>query len=159
MRYIKALGNYFYLSTDDGFVRVSEDGKVEPLLADQIVTAVFPPEGSMYAITWNGPQLSTSLYKSATGSSWEQLANLRSETKMLSYYPVNDTLLLASYNSQLFKIDMGQDMVFRELDNTGLEGHYISSVAKVSDRVYVGTLSGLFTKEVEHLLTYKEEGE
>lgn len=157
VRYIKAYGDYFYLSTDNGFVRVSEDGTVEPILSDQIVTAIFPHKGNLYAITWNGPRQSNSLYVSATGGNWTRAADLSSAAEMLSYYPVSDTLLLASYNSQLFKVDLDSGMSVKELDNTGLEGHFINSMAKVKDKVYVGTLSGLFVKDAKHLLTYKDE--
>lgn len=158
MRYITAHGNDFYVSNDMGFFHISEEGKITRLMSDQIGHDVFKYKGNLYAVTWNGPRNTVSLYKSSTGNNWTLYTPLGQMADMMTYHAISDDKLLASYNSQLFEVEIGIDtFILREIDNTGLEGNFITSIAKVNDKVYIGTQSGLFSKSAEHLLTYKED--
>lgn len=158
MRYITAHGSDFYVSNDRGFFHISEEGEITRLMSDQIGHSVFMNKGNLNAITWNGPHRTVSLYKASAANSWALDQQLDGQADMLTYHAISDDVLLASYNSQLFEVEIGIDtFILRELDNAGLEGNFITSIAKVNDKVYIGTQSGLFSKSEEHLLTYKEE--
>lgn len=153
--HIKSLNNFFYVSTQNGLVRISEEGVLENVWSNHLIYSIFKHKGNLYSTAWNIDRLT--LYTSTDGRSWIPVADyLRDLVRNLSFYPVSDDLLLGVYNSQLFELDL-TTMQIRELDNTGLEGHYITSVAKVKEKVYVGTQSGLFSKDAAHLLTYKNE--
>lgn len=154
--HVRSLNNFFYVSTQNGLVRISEEGVLENVWSNHLVYSIFNQKGKLYSTAWNIDRLT--LYTSTDGRNWIPVADLSDLLRNLTFYPVGDDLLLGVYNSQLFELDL-TTMQIRELDNTGLEGHYITSVAKVKEKVYVGTQSGLFTKDAAHLLTYKNEGE
>ena len=46
--------------------------------------------------------------------------------------------------------------IIQELDNTGLEGNEITSVNQHDGKIWVTTLSGMFTKDVKDFFTFKE---
>jgi hypothetical protein len=151
--HIKSFDNYFYLHTVDGLARISEEGEVQYVMSNPHMYNIFKHKGNLYTVAFNDRL--TSLYKSVNGSNWAHTADLIDGLRDLSFYSVSDDILLAVYNSHLFELNL-DTMAFKELDNTGLEGHYITAIKQLKDHIFVGTQSGLFKKNIEHLLTYKE---
>ncbi|PVY41644.1 hypothetical protein [Pontibacter virosus] len=158
VRYIRSHHNNFYVATDWGFYKITEEGEIDFQMPDQVAYATFEHKGDLYTIARHGRRQTHALFRAVSGQTWSLDAHVGGTAEWLSYHAISDEILLASYNSQIFEVEPGIDKLqLRELDNTGLEGHSITSIAKVSDKVYIGTQSGLFSKAAEHLLTYKEE--
>jgi hypothetical protein len=158
VRHMRSHQNDFLVTTDWGFYRISEDGEISFQLPYQIASSTFEHKGDLYAVSRHGRQQTHALLKSITPHNWAIDANLGSQAEMLQYHAITDEMILASYNSQIFELELGAgNFVLRELDNTGLEGHAITSIARLNDKIYIATRSGLFSKAAEHLLTYKEE--
>lgn len=156
--HMRSHGNNFYVGTDWGFYKITEDGEINYQMPKEVGVTSFEHKGNIYSIVSNWEKQTVSLMRSISDQTWSLDAQLTDAPGRLSYYAISDDLLLASYYSQIFTIELGIDkLLIRELDNTGLEGHFITSIAKVGSKVYIGTQSGLFSKEAEHLLTYKEE--
>lgn len=160
VRYMRSHQNNFYVATDWGFYRITEEGDIDFQMPNQAVYASFEHKGNLYAIARHGLKQTHGLFRSVSDGSWSMDMQLDNTAERLYYYAISDEILLASYYSQIFKIELDADkFVVRELDNTGLKGHFITSIAMLNDMVYIGTHSGIFSKEADHLLTYKEEKE
>ncbi|OKL39476.1 hypothetical protein [Pontibacter flavimaris] len=158
VRHMRSHQDNFYVATDWGFYKFSKEGEISFQMPHQIAYTSFDHKGEIYAFARHGTRQTHGLFRYGSGQSWSMDAQIGNSAEMLAYHAISDELLLASYNSQIFEVELGVDkLIVRELDNTGLEGHYITSIAMVKDKVYIGTHSGLFSKAAEHLLTYKEE--
>lgn len=155
IRQIKSMGGKFYVVSNFGLDKVSEEGDIERIVSGQFIDGLFAHKGNYFAVTYDGGNSTASLFTSTTGNSWTFATKLTNKEQILTYHPVSDDLLLASFKSQLFEIDVNNSFNIRELDNTGLEGNLITAIAKTNDKVYVATQSGLFSKSVEQVLTYK----
>lgn len=155
--HMRSHGNNFYVGTDWGFYRITEEGGLDFQMPEEVGVTSFEHKGDIYSITSNWKKKTVSLMRSISDQTWSLDAQLIDAPGRLSYYAISDDTLLASYYSQIFTIELGIDkLIIRELDNTGLDGHLITSITKVGDKVYIGTQSGLFSKAAEDLLTYKE---
>jgi hypothetical protein len=153
---IATIDNYFYLSFRSGsFVRISENGTIEALV-EREMHPVFKHNNVYYGFSYDG------LYTSATGNNWTLISGMTSnlllpQLRQLLFHSINPNTLIATYNSQLFKVDItSKNIKVTELENSGLNGHRITSLAQFNGKVYVTTLSGLFTNEEEKLLSFKE---
>ncbi|MCJ8165271.1 hypothetical protein MKJ04_10490 [Pontibacter sp. E15-1] len=156
IKQIKSMGGNFYVESNFGLDKVSEKGEMDRIVSGEFVDGLFAHKGNYYAVTYHGSKGLSSLFTSNTGNNWVFVTNLNENVQYLSYYAVSDDLLLASYQSQLFEIDVNNSFNIRELDNTGLEGNFITGIAKTNDKVYVATQSGLFSKSIEQALTSKD---
>lgn len=157
IRYMRSHQNNFYVTTDWGFYKISEEGNIDFQMPNQVAFASFEHKGILYAIARHAQKQTYGLHRSVSDISWAELLQLNDAVENLTYYAISDEILLASFRSQLFEVDLGgNQMIVKELDNTGLEGHLINSIAMANNKVYIGTQSGLFSKALESLLTYKE---
>ncbi|AKD03578.1 hypothetical protein POKO110462_15870 [Pontibacter korlensis] len=157
VEHIKTLGNYFYVSTGGGITKVSEEGEVEGFVNEESLESMFVHKGNHYAITYRGSFNKCSLHKSSTnGKDWTFVSELNHNAGFLNYHIVSDSLLVGSYRSQIFEIDVDNSFYIRELENEGLAGNYITAIKKVDDLIYVATHSGLFSKSLEDVVVYKE---
>lgn len=148
----------FYVTTDWGLYKITEEGEINLQMPEQIVYSFFSHKRSMYTISRNQRTQSHGLFRSETGDSWSHKMHLSNIFERLIYYAISDDILLASSGSQIFEVTLGEDQIqVKELDNTGLDGHYITAVIMLKDKVYISTQSGLFSKNIEHLLTYKHQ--
>lgn len=157
VKYIQVFDNYFYISFREGkFVRVSDDGAVEELMVKR-VSKMFRHGGSYYGFSHDG------LQRSATGKDWAVIPDMTANTtftnlQMFMYHTLSNDLLIATYNSQLFKVELSpKELRLVELDNNGLDGNKITSIAQFNGMVYITTLSGAFYREQSKFLTYKKE--
>jgi hypothetical protein len=157
VKYIQAFDNYYYISFRGGrFIRISEDGMVEELLAKQMFP-VFKHAGILYGFSYDD------LYKSATGKNWDLVSGITANStltnlQMLRYHALSNDLLIATYNSQIFKVELSQkELRLVELDNSGLDGNKITSIARYKNMIYLTTLSGVFHRKESEFLTKKVE--
>ncbi|MBF8962084.1 hypothetical protein I0P70_02395 [Pontibacter sp. FD36] len=158
VRYMRSHQNNFYVATDWGFYKITEEGEIDFQMPDQVAYATFEHKGDLYAIARHGRQQTHALFRSVSGQSWSLDAHTGNAAEWFNYIAISDDVILAFRNSQIFEVEVGIDKLqLRELANTGLVGHMITAIAKVKNKIYIGTQSGLFSKAAEHLLTYKEE--
>ncbi|WP_237717885.1 hypothetical protein [Pontibacter sp. BAB1700] len=157
VRYMRSHQNNFYVATDWGFYKISEEGEIDFQMPDQVAYATFEHKGELYTLARHGRQQTHALFRAVSGQSWSLDAHAGNAAEWFNYIAISDDVILAFRHSQIFEVEVGIDKLqLRELDNTGLVGHTITSIAKVKNKVYIGTQSGLFSKATEHLLTYKE---
>ena len=97
------------------------------------------------------------LYASDQGNNWELVGNVDFNFSLLNYQLVEGKTI-AYYNSQLFHIEYKEDGIHAtELDNTGMESHKITSVARLGPRVLSDYFIRKFFKEYNSFLQPKEE--
>ncbi len=140
----------FYVAVDAGTYKI--DATRTPLrVSGRALYKMFAIDGRLYGLH------NQELYASDQGDHWELVGNLDFNFSLLNYQLVEGKTI-AYYNSQLFLLEHKEGVVhFTELDNTGMESHKITSVARLGPRVYVTTLSGVFFKEYDSFLNPKEE--
>ncbi|MEZ0484804.1 hypothetical protein [Fibrella aquatica] len=153
---VSSIGSYFLVSTSNGTYRISPDGSYQKTYPYSFQN-LFTFKGTVYGIT----AANTSTLKLAAstdqGNTWSIIVDqLPNEYRFLTYKTVGDQLI-ATYNGQLFQLIITPTTLsVVELDNTGLYGNKITSVAQFRNTVYVSTLSGVFTKPVRTFLTQKK---
>jgi len=103
------------------------------------------------------------LYKPTNGKDWAPVSGMTANAtlnnlQMLNYHALSNGLLIATYNDQMFKVELSEkELKLIELDNSGLDGNKITSIARFRDKIYLTTLSGVFYRGEDKFLTYKQE--
>ena len=134
--------NNFYVTTFEATQRIDAQGNVDDVASPLPLRKMFQVEGLLVGINFE------SIYSSTDGVHWTTGGN--SETLRLLRYTQARGLALAYYNSQIFQLTReGTSLQIRELNNEGLSGHEITSIAVLEDKVFVTTLSGVFEKALE----------
>lgn len=155
-----SVGDYFILSTSNGIYRVAPDGTFEKTNT-QLMPRLFVYKSDLYGIAQafsDGVNSNQLLVSKDEGRTWTVLSSSLSTTYGFLYFQQVGDELIASYNSQLFQLTLTPTtLTTTELDNTGLYGNRITSVAQFRNTVYVSTLSGVFTKPVRTFLTPKKD--
>jgi hypothetical protein len=157
VNYIQVFNDYFYVVYgSEKLVRISEEGDVEELMSNWLVP-MFRHSGSLYGFYRDR------LYKSASGKDWNEILGLTSNATLfdlprLNYHTLSNGELIATYNSQLFKVELSENRILlKELDNSGLDGNKITSIARFKDKIYLTTLSGVFYRGEDQFLTLKQD--
>ncbi|RNI28684.1 hypothetical protein [Rufibacter latericius] len=139
----------FYVATGGASYLLSPDGNLQKL-RDSGLLNVFTYKQNVYGLFNDG------LHHSPDGKTWNFKADI-STLNLLSYTSLHDTLLLGTFNDQVFQLRIKPTSInMLELQNEGLKGNKITSVALFGHKVYITTLSGVFVKDEKDLLTYKD---
>ncbi|WP_375447847.1 hypothetical protein [uncultured Fibrella sp.] len=153
-----AQGNYLFVATygGGGAYRIAPNGSYQQTYPYSILR-FFVGNGTLYGLTYANTQSLKLIASTDQGVSWKVLTDqLPADYQSLQIRQVNNQLI-AWYNSQLFQLTITPTKLTAvELDNTGLYGNQITSVATFRNTVYVSTLSGVFTKPVRTFLTPKK---
>jgi len=142
--------NRFYLSDDKNLWSIAESGEAIRLL-QKPVAKMFKLKNELFTIAPDG------FYSSTNGTSWNRIGFVSNNMTLVNYTTLNDTLLIGYRNDQLFRIKLEPGSKTVELANAGMEGHWITSVSLFKDRVYLTTLSGVFTKNLSDFIKLKED--
>jgi hypothetical protein len=149
--YIKAIDDFFFISTSDGTQKVYSDGTVKKVLNSRILE-VFKKDGKLYAF-FEPDQLYIS---KDNGETWEKLIGISSQVINVLYYNIGDSLTFYK-GSQLFAAKFkDSNYSVRELKNDGLEGNQITSISEFNDSVYVTSYSGVFYKSKSQFFESKK---
>ncbi|MEZ0539409.1 hypothetical protein [Fibrella arboris] len=155
LRAMSSIGRYFLVSAGSGTYRISPDGSYQKTYPYPFLN-LFTFKGTVYGITTANTGTLKLASSTDQGNTWSILVDqLPDAYRLFTYKTVNDQLI-ATYNSQLFQLKLTPTTLSPvELDNTGLYGNKITSVAQFRNTIYVSTLSGVFTKPVRTFLTPK----
>jgi len=150
-----AFGENFFVQIDNGLWKITPTGDKVKAVSESgdiyNVHNIFRYQDHLIAATLYGGKI----YQSdLSGEDWNLLGNTGDFDFDTEFFYVDDSLC---YNtgSHLFTFNM-QTLKSRELDNTGLEGNGITSVNSFNGKVWVTTLSGLFTRDEKDFFTYKK---
>jgi hypothetical protein len=139
--YVKAIDDFFFVSTSGGTQKVYSDGTIKTVLNSRILE-VFKKDEKLYAF-FEPTQLFIS---EDNGETWKILAGIDSNLTNVLYYQVGDSVTFYK-GSQLFTAKFGNaNYSIRELKNDGLEGNQITSISEFNDSIYVTSYSGVFYK-------------
>jgi len=154
---ISSIGSYFLVSTSNGTFQIASDGIYRKTYPYPFLK-FFVFNGTVYGITTANTGTLKLAKSTDQGSTWSIIIDqLPDAYRTFTYKTVGDKLI-AAYNSQLFQLTITPTTFSTvELDNTGLYGNRITSVAQFRNTVYVSTLSGVFTKPVRTFLTTKNK--
>lgn len=156
LRALSNVGNYFLVSASNGTYRISPDGSYQKTYPYSFLN-FFTFNGTVYGVTTANTSTLKLAASADQGNTWSILVDQLPDAYRLFNYKTVNNQLIATYNSQLFQLTITPTTLSTiELDNTGLYGNKITSVAKFRNTVYVSTLSGVFTKPVRTFLTPKK---
>jgi len=152
LHHIDSYKNSFFVSfhfSDHFVLMINELGIVTPLSdIPQPIDEFFNFQDTLLVIT----NTTNEIYRSTNdGFNWELWATGFNDQS--TFFQVENDLCFYIY-SQLFMIDLESEEIL-EFDNSGLEGHEITSVNQFNDYVWVTTLSGLFYRPVEDFYSLK----
>lgn len=155
--YILPFNNSFYLSFKDNIVKISEPGEIEisPTLSP---TQIFTANNTFYSFSWLDKN---KIFYSTDGTEWSE-TDIDSQLDHTShyYYKISKSELVGTIKDKMYYLrfyDNAHKFLVKEINNKGLEGNKITSVCKFQDQVYVTTLSGVFYKEYDDFLKFKNE--
>lgn len=153
---LSSVGNYFLVSTGGGTYRVAPNGSYQKTYPYSFLK-LFTFDGTVYGVTTANTGTLKLAASTDQGITWSILIDQLPDAYRLFTYKTVNNQLIAIYNSQLFQLLITPTTLSAvELDNTGLYGNKITSVAKFRNTVYVSTLSGVFTKPVRTFLMPKK---
>lgn len=138
LRRLKGLGDDFLVSTDQATFIVGREGTVTQLWEAGASHA------SEIGDSWFAEVEQELLRSTDQGTNWQVMGSGASRIGEGEYF-VCDSVLIYAREDSLYQI-MPQTGDLEPLNNNGLEGHQITAVASFADSIYVGTLTGLFTK-------------
>lgn len=132
------LGDHYLVSTEARSYLLNRDGTFTELW-DHPTLQAFEWENAWFAETEG--ELQWSQDEGASWEVWRQGASTLGEGR---YYPL-DSILLYAIEDRLYEVSQSSETI-NEISNEGLQGHQISGIVSFADSIYVGTLTGLFTK-------------
>ena len=138
--YIKAIEDFFIVSTKSKTYKILSDGTVKQILTFTINEA-FEWAGEIYLVS------NSQIAKSSDGGvKWDQFSGTSPTLAKGTYYVIGDSLVL-NYSDAIFSAKFKLPKYsLRELKNDGVEGNLITSVSEFNDSVYVTTYTGVFYK-------------
>lgn len=149
--FLYGVEEYFFLTNQEYTLRISPQLEIQKM-GGHWFTRIFKYKGSLYAFSSNELFISSDM-----GVSWELMGSIDPNFTWLNYY-LHDGELYGTYNQQVFHIKDITDtkIEIAEIDNDGLLGNRITSLAFFDGQVYATTLSGLFSRKLEDFHDYKE---
>lgn len=137
-RRLRGLGDDYLVSTEQATFLLRREGSFTQLWA----------AGATHAFAWGEEwyaEVEATLYRSTDeGTNWQALGPGASRLGSGEYYVLDSTLVYAREDS-LYRVTPTTGAL-QALQNQGLEANQITSVASFADSIYVGTLTGLYTK-------------
>ncbi|MDW3645502.1 MAG: hypothetical protein R8P61_00390 [Bacteroidia bacterium] len=164
--------NYTFLqwSLEDGFIfsigsndpanygtyKMGLDGNYQKI-SDQIFIRVFSYQERLYAMYDSFGQ-SFIIESPDGGQSWIQRFTADGITLAATSFYELEGELVGHWNGQLVLVEEFTESLFKtvELEPRELENDYITSMAKLGDKVYISTLSGLFSRDWQEFLADKK---
>jgi hypothetical protein len=146
---IQSIKDNFFVSNFRTTFLIRPNGTYSKVL-DAGIKQFFKLHGNLYASGRDGH-----IYQSNdSGETWKQAYNGALPVQSDAFNVGNDTFIYA--DDKIGQLTIQSDQIFvKELVNDGLEGNQITSVNQFKDRVYVTTLSGVYSKPYSQFLTYK----
>ncbi|MEM6801768.1 MAG: hypothetical protein AAF696_10230 [Bacteroidota bacterium] len=161
---------FLHWSMEDGFIftvggndpqafgtyKMNMDGSYQKIF-DRVFIRVFSYQGRLYAM-YDYFDQSYIIESQDGGLSWNQRFVADGiALAATSFYELDDHLV-GHWNGQLILVEEFNDSLFTtvELEARELENDYITSLAKLGDKVYISTLSGIFSRDWEEFLGDKK---
>lgn len=146
---LHSFGNDFFISCSDQTYKLSPQLELKSVFPGTLFKIV-KQEDTLYGFTNSEAFISTD-----NGESWQFTSNIDRSFR-LSNFAIIDNEIIGFYNSQIFHLDIQSESA-RELLNDGLHGNQITSISHFLDKIYVTTLSGVYTRNYSEFFSYKTE--
>lgn len=145
--------NLFFWVYGKGTYRINYNNDTT-FLGNYNLLDFFETNGKFYAIT---DEIGIKLKESSdSGATWQdKVTNLPSQFGIINYFNM-DGKVFATYNSQIFEIELGAtNLTTKEINNDGLTGNVITSVNKCNNKIIVSTKSGVYYCNYSEFYQYK----
>ena len=140
----------FFVSNYDGTYKINSDG-THKLVSNEFISDAFELNGDLY-----GFNLSKYFKSFDGGDTWHNIGECDPFYGKFNYKYINGRVIGYRY-SQLAEVVIKDDqIVFEELKADGMEHHDITSISEINNRVFVTTLSGVYSKSLEDFFDRKD---
>ena len=139
-------------SASSGFIveRISNEGEISEVLSTW-TDQVFNFDSNLYATHYQDFGILTILRGDARGENWTQAYSIPNpNNQSFKFFPVGSDLFISSANNGLMYhvTEMSADRIsFEALDLANLSTYTVTDVKEHNGTIYIGTLSGLFTRD------------
>lgn len=147
--------NSFYRMSNVGIYKIDYKNDTNLVLPRTFqLYDIFKNANKYYAI---GQEVSTiKLFSTLdSGLTWqEDYTNLKWDTQSLNYFEF-DNKVLATINSQIFEVQIGSTLIFKEINNEGIKNNVITSIVKCNNKVFLTTNFGVYICNYSNFYQYK----
>lgn len=153
---VYGFGDNFFVLGSSGTIRVLPDGTAESVFRGQLVN-MFSDGKAFYA--FGALNADVALFRSTDqGLNWQAVVSPLAYELISIQFRVVDGKVIGFRYGQIWHFDIsGNQLSIKELENDGLDGHHITSMAAYRNTVYVSTLSGVYKKSLTKFLAYKAQ--
>lgn len=138
---MQSFGNQFFVSTNNNAYLVKEDATYQQIF-NHTIHDFFEYNGKIYAD--NGDNI----YSTTDGITWNIEASALNYTGFRQFFTANNNLYCFD-DDQLFAVNP-TDFSLTTISNRNLEGKKITSAIVYNHKVWLTTLDGLFTRNIEN---------
>ncbi len=147
---MESIGSNFFVTTDSKVYLIDPLGNINTVLNERLYR-VFPHLQNLYGIGWNGLFIS-----SDNGFTWNQVADIPTIWSSLNFTEIGEKVIAYRFD-QVWEVSINSaEIGFTELDNDGLDGKVITSANQFDDKVFLTTLTGVYSKSFEEFFVPKE---
>jgi hypothetical protein len=131
--------------------KIYSDGTVKRIILNKFLQRIIAKNDTLYAFSSGGD-----IFRSTNDAEdWVKLGTGNPNIANLNYYLIGNEIV-GTYMSQLYHFTInGNNLTIEEIDNDGLVARYITSVSKFKDKVFVTTLTGVYTVDYKSFFKYK----
>ena len=148
--FIHTIEDNFYVTCRNKTMRIGVDG-IPVTSFGGFFYRIFKHNDQLYALSLDELYTSTD-----NGLTWSVIQEIDRNLVNINYRVI-DHNLIGYFKGQIFHFELSDEgfTEIKEVLNDGIENNQITSISKFSNKIYVTTLSGVFTKSIEDFLDYK----
>jgi hypothetical protein len=143
--------DYFIASFRSSNHKIYTDGTVKTIYRNGTLRRIIAKNDTLYAFSSGGDILRST----NDAEDWMKLGTGSNNLANVNYYLIGNEIV-GTYMSQLYHfVTNGNTITIKEIDNDGMVARYITSVSRFKDKVFVTTLTGVYTVDAKTFFKYK----
>ena len=145
---LNVFDDVFYVSRLNGTYRIDATREMRQV-TDVGFYRMFEVDDTLYGLDFD------ELYASQDGITWAFIGNLDPVFSELKFTKIENKTIAFRFSQIWIVEETAEGFNITELDNEGLFGHQINSIAVFNGKVYLSTFSGVFSKDLEDFFEEK----
>ena len=157
VNYLQSINDIFFVTTDSKTYVINSEGNFAEKFDDYHLYSIIPKNGTLYAFGYDFKlKQHEFIHSTNNGMLWNKISTSDAEISYLNFTEIKNNII-GYWRSQIWQFTLNNDgYSVVELDNDGLVGKIITSMAEYKEKVYATTYSGLFYQDVDNLFKLKE---
>lgn len=158
--YLNSMDDVFFAANTEATHRISSDGTINEISNFGLKTiAKYDPDinvtGDEFYLGFN--RQGHAAISRDKGFTWDAFNNLSFPWIDVYHFTNINGEILGYYNNSIIHLILKDNSLeIKQVDIQGLEGHYITSLSKFKNDIFVTTFSGCFKKQASKFFTYRD---